>query len=454
MLVYKYGCRRPSHRDIAIIRDQIYRANRYRNNLIALELARRAARDFGSTPEEIKVARSEESRALRAALLDDRGALGSGTYLLVEADVQRAAKERTPRFRGCDGSGRIGATIPTARAQKPVVGVWSAAFRLEGSGVYRVAHISLGRGLRVSLPIKIHRPLPDGVAIIGCTIHVDRIGDRWVYSLGVTIDAEPAAVPTGVGACAINFGWRRMPSGSVRVATCTGEDGTTRYLELPASLIGVAAHRESLRSLADQHADVFLGDTRRRIRARRRELLDAAHRGPQRELAQKPFDPLVAWRDDPEHREHWARRDRHLYQWERDEEGRYLRRRREIYRLWAREIAKIYAGVRVEAFALKAVLERATFADLPLPDKKLAERANRMRFLVGPSYLRQEIKGVFGEACELVFMRSATKTCHACGWKCKFDAARQLEHICEHCGAAWDQDVNNTENQLAATAAE
>lgn len=461
MIVYKFGCKRPSHRDIAVIRDQLYRANRYRNQLIALELARRAARYFGFDADEIKAVRSGESRALRAALADERGALGSGTYLLIEADVQRASRERSPRFRGCDGTGRLGAVIPTARAQKPVVGVWSSAFRLVGDGKYQTARVSLGRGLIIELPVKIHRPLPDGAAIIGCTIHVDRVGDRWVYSLGITLDAEQAAKPTGTGTCAVNFGWRRMASGSVRVATCLGDDGKEVFLELPADLVGSAKHRESLRSLADEHAAAFLGDARRRATVRRVALLDAAHRGPRRELSLEHFDPVVAAErrregsdDSVLATEHWARRDRHLYQWERDAEAKYLRRRREIYRLWARGIAAKYASVRVEAFDLRRVLERASIDDLPTPDRALADRANRLRFLVGPSYLRQEVASVFGTACELVRIKAATQTCSACGRRCRFDAARQLEHTCEHCGASWDQDANNAANQLAPTAAE
>lgn len=43
----------------------------------------------------------------------------------------------------------------------------------------------------------------------------------------------------------------------------------------------------------------------------------------------------------------------------------------------------------------------------------------------------------------------ATTICHVCRQKCVWDAKKDLEHTCEHCGATWDQDDNHCRNLLA-----
>jgi hypothetical protein len=269
---------------------------------------------------------------------------------------------------------------------------------------------------------------------------IDRIGDRWVYSVHLTIDAAPRAhvASGGMGRCAINFGWRRLDEG-VRVAYAVDDHGNETSCVIPDSLIGRQKHAESLRSLADEYAVAYLGDAKPRTRARREALRspEATHR----ELGKQRMSMEQAALQDPADREQWARRDRHLYQWERDEYASVLRARREIYRLWARKLAASYDSVVIEAFDMRSVVTRA-------PNKDDIPAARHYRFLVGPHYLRAEIQSVFGKRCEVLKPAKRTLNCHACGKLCKWDKARELRHDCESCGAAWDQDANNAKNQL------
>jgi hypothetical protein len=321
--------------------------------------------------------------------------------------------------------------------------------QISGDGKHRTVTLRLREGLSLEIPIAYHRPLPEraekegvpyDVRVIFARLMIDRIGDRWVYSVHLTIDAAPRAhvAQGGLGRCAVNFGWRRV-DGGIRVAYAVDDDGNETSCVIPESLIGRQRHAESLRSLADEVADAYLGDAARRTKSRRQALAspDATHPG----LGKIRFTLEQAANHAPEDAEHWARRDRHLYQWERDEYTSVLRSRREIYRLWARKLAASYDSVINEAFDMRSVVTRA-------PNKDDIPAARHYRFLVEPHYLRAEVQAVFGKRCELLKPAKRTLTCHACGALCKWDKARELRLDCESCGAAWDQDANNAKNQL------
>src|SRR6187551_517531 len=104
MITYSYGALRPIE-GFELLTEQLKLANRYRNQLIEIELWRRAASDY-ATKEELKLHVSTATRAARAA-----SGLGWGTYQLVEDDVARASKTATPRFRPTLGLGRVGAAV-------------------------------------------------------------------------------------------------------------------------------------------------------------------------------------------------------------------------------------------------------------------------------------------------------------------------------------------------------
>jgi hypothetical protein len=509
MLVYKYGALKPrviggTFEDL--LAEQRL-SNLYYNALVEIERWRIAARDLtedlqmapldDAQKTEHRLAYNAACRAVGAATSIGWGQKQAVTEMVAAAMKTRRSDESKararaarkqwpwvkrvmacarPRFRRYDGEGMLAATVQGAtkltvnaalRSLKGPVQIGPEEFRCADCRArdlraktprfptkpcgHRVITLRLRDGLSLEVPIVYHRPLPelgikDGVPypvrIIFARLIIDRIGDRWVYSVHLTLDTAAATRPkTGIGKCAINFGWRRV-EGGVRVAYAVDDQGVETSLVIPDSLIGRQKHAESLRSLADGMATAHLGDARGRTRARREALADPS--ATHRELGRVRLTLEQAQKQDPADREHWARRDRHLYQWERDEYSGALRSRREIYRLWARQLFARYDSCVVEAFDMRSVVMRAP------PGERQDEipAARHYRFLVGPHYLRAEILSVFGEACEVLKPAKRTLTCHACGALCKWDKARELRHDCEGCGASWDQDANNSKNQL------
>ncbi len=479
MIVYRYGALKPrvvggTFEDL--LTEQRL-SNIFYNSLIEIERWRIAARDIieiwqdkpltDEQKTEHRLAYNAECRAAGAATTIGWGQKQAVTEMVAGAMKTRRSDEflarqkatrkawpwlkrvmacARPRFRRYDGEGMLAATVQGAndlkveRVLSPVSAPASVKISsADGRDDRRVVTLRLRAGLSIEVPIVYHRPLPPDCRVIFARLMIDRIGDRWVYSVHLTLDAAaPARQKTGIGKCAINFGWRRV-EGGVRVAYAVDDRGNESSCVIPDKLIGQQKHAESLRSLADEVAVAYLGDARKRTRARRDALADPE--AIRRELGRERFGIEQAAAQDPADREQWARRDRHLYQWERDEYTKALRSRREIYRLWARELFSKYDSCVVEAFDMRVVVTRAVSkADIPA--------ARHYRFLVGPHYLREEIKSVFGKSFEALKAAKRTLTCHVCGKLCKWDKARELRHDCESCGAAWDQDANNSKNQL------
>lgn len=449
--VYKYGALKPT-KGFDLVMEQLKLANRYQNKLLEIELWRRAAKHFDCDPEEIKSNKNEAIRCARSV-----SGLGWGTYQAIEQasqasckrlqdvffsdklDIKKSLSRFRPRFKRYDGTGTVAATLQ--RCSKNV----DNSVKIIDSGRKSVINFRVIGDKWIEVPIVLHRKVPDDAKIIMASLHIDRIGNRWVYSVILSLDltdvkTNASIKSPGRGDCAINFGWRVTDDG-IRVATVSGDHGE-EHLVIPNHLIDKRKHAESLGSLADKNADKFLGDSRLRSKTRKNAL---ENKGPS-DLSFIRFDAESSDKNNPAHVEHWARRDRHLYQWQQDENHKMMNARKEIYRLWARKLHSKYENVVIEDFDLNRVIKRDQQVEIP--------QSRHVRFLVAPSFLRLEIKSVFGENANLVKSKNMTKKCHSCKKKCTFEAAHVIDHICEHCGASWDQDVNNARNQWLDTAAE
>jgi hypothetical protein len=294
------------------------------------------------------------------------------------------------------------------------------------------AALTLAARVRVTLPIVLHRPLPAG-KLARAYILVTRVGERYVWGLRVVVQPdESRARRRGTGSCAVNFGWRMTPAG-VRIAVAVGDHGT-HELVIPQHILTARRHAEHIRAIADAEAHAYLGDTRKRAKARRR----AMHTHPMQAAPDTRRAPWV-------NAVHWARQDRHLNQWERDEIAKAIRRRRAIVLAWVQSLAALYDSVTVEAYSLAALIRRDRPTEIP--------EAPHVRFIVAPGELRARLKAEFGPE-RVTCLRGEMTLPHVCGGRLVGDRARDLVLTCERCGARVDQDVNNAENQLAAAAAE
>lgn len=228
---------------------------------------RQAVRDLGA---QIKVLR-EQARTVRRDVIqavkpqldvideaarqevrDARGRCGVywGTYLLQEADADRARQEKSPpNFRPWRGEGRISVQLQGGISIEDMLSCADTQLRVEPvpddafslavrRGVRRRAQrsriwIRVGSNGRAPIwaafPMIYHRPLPPGARIKVATITRRRRDCRtWSWLLHLTIDIPETTVLRPVpatGAVAVNLGFCLRAAGDIRVGYAVGTDG-------------------------------------------------------------------------------------------------------------------------------------------------------------------------------------------------------------------------------------
>ena len=450
--------------------------------------------------DQVDEAAKAEQKRLRA----DCG-LYWGSYLVQEAAASSFRKGPPPRFRSWTGDGHLavqlqkGLTVPelfactdTRLRVKPIPdSAWGPGRHTRERQTvlwFRVGSES-GKPVWCQVPFLMHRPMPEGCIIKWCHLLRRKIATRERWSVQFVVEMAAVDRPSDqslTGTMGLDLGWRLLPDGSLRVAYWASDAavptlsevrsaGLEKYMHvsaegsfgpsegqlvLPPELVGRWTRTETLRSTRDQN-----------FNQARAQLVDwLAQQGPGVPdwLARWPgiaslgqwrspgrLARLVyAWRDnrlpgdEAIHAilETWRRQDAHLYDWESFNLRRAIKTRSCLYLNFVALLRRTYRTVVLEDVDWSDLARRPQEED---PDTIAASRAQRRIASVG----RLALLLAQGMA-ETVRVDPAYTTlkCHACGLVCAFDAARDLDHTCEHCGLTWDQDANGARNLLASAA--
>jgi hypothetical protein len=398
------------------------------------------------------------------------------------AHAQVKKSKLDPQFRRWDGQGAIGVQLQGGLSVTDAHGCQDSRLRIEvpdHKGRCRV-HLRVGSAGPGRAPVWatfwaiLHRPLPGDGRIMWAWAQRRRLGTRWRWELCLALESMAFGAPPRVSgpqhtAC-INLGWRLLPSGDIRVGYLVGSDGEKRELTLPRIIRDKLDHADSLRAIRDRNLDAVkaalanvdwsgLPEELRTQAAtlqqwKSHERLTRFIREWSRITGEVPAE--IAWISDAfTVADAWRRQNRHLYQWEAHERSKAFGRRLDYYRQIATTIARQYTTVRVNKIDLR------TFQQLrgdPAHDQEPAQR--QQRTIAALAELRSALQlccsnngATFVEAPAV----NITVTCHVCSGQCTWDRAAELVHVCEHCGAEWDQDENAARNIglfAAASAAE
>jgi hypothetical protein len=294
------------------------------------------------------------------------------------------------------------------------------------------------------------RPFPPGSVLKRASVRVRKVGPREVWSVQFTIETPAVQwVAQNDKRVAVDVGWRQFPDGSIRAAYALGSDGQEFDLRLPR-FIDALGRVEGLQRVRDSNfntarralVDVLRGLTLPEWLTRATETLPH-WRSPARlgalcrRWAHNRFEGDAAVFDQLEA---WRYHDYHLWSYESDEREKHLNRRRDTYRVWARQLARSYQTLVLEDFDLRdvAVIPQADSEETTIEQA----RANRQRTAV--SELRLALINAFGKAnTEKVSAVDSTHICHVhpeLGAE-EFDAAAEVDHTWA-CGCVWDQDLN------------
>jgi hypothetical protein len=445
---------------------------------LALELRRRS--------ETIDAEAEAEVKKLRPTLF-------WGTYLLVEAAFNRAAGDQPAWLARKDlpehqQPGRIGiqlqgglpvsglsddtrvqvTRIPTFRPQKK-----SGVLIARGSAGHTTLRLRVGtvEGKRdpvwAEFPMMMHRALPsDGVltwAVV--TRRPGHLYRPWTYHLCLTVETSQhqRTVPgtRQEGTCAVNFGWRQEPDGSLRVMTLNNDHKSPEHVQLPYEVVRRFGRCSDLQSIMGQKLDVIKLLLSGWVKENRERLPPAfleAFEGVSRWRSDRKLSELVSyWRehrvpgDDLVFPAAWKWRGRwiHLYQYCTCNRAKALRSRADSYRKLAAELAQTSSRLLVEDFDVSKV------AELPEAEEETTggQDARTNRTIASVHELREFILQAAEKyhcPVDVVKVTNNTRRCNVCGELFEWDPAKKVTHTCpgiDNLGCStWDQDVNATDN--------
>jgi hypothetical protein len=408
------------------------------------------------------------------ALCDEEAAASFSSLPMYDRDWQ----PNGPRRAFFDGAGAVGLQIMGGLSVEEVHGcadnrlrlvppdprAWSGA-RSDRRRYGSTAELWLRVGSEGRNPVwakwtcDMDRPLPEGVRVIWAAVHRRMRGPHSEWSLSLTLDVPAGAYarrsgpPKRGGAVAVDVGWR-VVGAELRVAGWADEHGNKGELRL------TAADLCALR----QPTEIAQGRSLRfdSARAAFAAVLRGLGDGVPEWLAAKTWS-LSAWKSearlaalcldwptesqgvvlDAAYRDlcAWYYPDRHAWETESAARVQSLRRRREVYRIFAAWLADHYDTIVIEAFDKRDVAKRPVLgAD---DDKVQNETARGNRQLASPSELCGSItKAARSRArtCAAMPCADTTRTCPVCGLVTKRDAEADVTISCE-CGHVWDQDV-------------
>jgi len=307
----------------------------------------------------------------------------------------------------------------------------------------------------LELPMTMHRPLPDGGVIRWASIVQEQVGLSFRHRLLLTVrQPAPSGIEGRFEAVGVDVGWRITPDG-LRVAYWCGADGNHGTLVLPHSDLAAFRQIDSLQSTItaahDQARSFLRSYTDSHTLAERLVSLAAAALSSPAPRAlvtmfeewktnrflgdASGFATISAW-----HKQHV-----HLWTWQANLRDQLIRRRRELYRCFAAELAIRFHCVFLNDVQLRRISARP-------PERRAAIPAQQQhRFIAAISVLCRIVQHAFEkQGGTVVHMKAehATMSCHACGAVDEWNPAVTLTHRCSKCKLTWDQDYNAARNRL------
>lgn len=437
--------------------------------------------------ERVKLAKAEAKERLvplyrnideqaHDARLSARASCGCywGTYLLVEQAADQAAKTATgdgPRFKPWTGEGTLGVQVQHGLSADLIHGddtrlrvdpidpsAWNASLpRGQRDRLRRtVLHMRIGSVGRDPIwadwPMIMHRQFPAGSSIKWAKVIRRRHCQWYRWVVQFSIDTPEPSTKRNGETVALNLGWRLFAvsqgqRNGLRVSTYVGSDGAIGDLRIPQSVLDLLEKANSIRSTRDTLTDelrVWLCDPDRKATLPD-DVRAVVHlwKSPRKFVGLARREGLPA--EVAERLDAWRRRDLHLWQYETGCRTGALNHRRELYRLFAVDLARRYSTLIVEDYDLRPIVT----------DPNRIQEPARQRVEGCTHMLRQILRSTGArEGCLVVDAGKAsvqaTQRCHLCGDETPWDSARSVMHTCAN-GHTWDQDENNARNLLAAS---
>lgn len=395
------------------------------------------------------------------------------SYMLAR---QKAMKEgRELKYHRFDGAGKVTVRYQTGLPAALVFGndtrlqidqvqeaAWTSPVRKERRKASRTTvRIRIGsegrKPIWLELPLIMHRPLPNDGIIRTVSIVREKLGNKFRYKLIITVVFQVPDVDIAkTGSVGIDVGWRKMKEG-LRVACWYDSYGKSGQLVLPESLVSQFIQVDNLKSIRAKH----FNDAKNMLKAwtgnkslpqwlTEKTSYLASWRTPGKlanvvkEWHNNRFagdQEMIAYLDE------WMIRDNHLWTWEFNLRDQIIKHRREIYRIFAADLAKKYRQVYLKKLDLRSISQKPQAED----GTSGVVAADRQKFIASISTLRQILHSTCLKNCTaigLVDGAHSTLQCIYCKHTEQFNTAKQIQVTCPVCGQVFDQDYAEAKNIL------
>jgi transposase len=440
------------------IEDLIKTANEAKSELKELRAAMKAAKQDAYTNPQVMAAIQANNEKHKEECSDAKSQ--SGLYWGTEAIVKQSSRSfgsgSPPRFKRYDGEGQLAVQLQGGLDCDEAGRFNTLCYFGEMIGKKRECFIRIGsneRGLPVFAKVMVvfHRDLPNG-KIKWAFLERRKIAShvRWTIRLTIDVVDEKNEHPLP-GEVAIHTGWRAETNG-LRVATWLGSDGQRGALVLPQSHCDDYAKIDQIRSdrdrefnamiaslrdwLNDREVPEWLADLRRHLHAWKANARLAALYWQWVDMRfdgdSEILNTLNAWR----------KKDKHWWQHERRLSVRIVRRRKDIFRNFAKRLSDEYGVAIVSPIDVKDLTENST----PEEVKRDNTAAHRHAKWAAVSDLTTIIREKFPLRCVDVSSVNITRQCANCG---VIHSENKRKIQCLGCGETFDADENAVANTLA-----
>jgi hypothetical protein len=347
-------------------------------------------------------------------------------------------------------------------------GIWRSRYQRDNTGQiircllrFRIGSTEKRKPIWAEFPLIYDRPLPPNARIMAAYIKQEPLRERnpWQFHLCIVLESNEfeRSLPGTLqeGTTTINFGWRLLENGGLRVATINRDGQTPEFCELPPLFLKGIAWCRHLQSLLDEKFDAVKKKLGAWIATRTDLPIEF----------QRSFEHLHLWKSQHKLNEivlywksnriagddeiwpvmaEWMDRYLHLHDWMVNQNRRLLNWRDDYYRCMAKKLVTTSARIVIDTFKITDVARRT-----PVEEEEVGGMASRTnRVIASPGDLRTKIKQAATKYhCEILAAPTVngTRRCNVCG---TVQDIGSLVHDCTlpSCQAQWDQDVNNTDN--------
>ncbi len=356
--------------------------------------------------------------------------------------------------------------VPAEAYESPIRSIRRKAQRSVVS--IRIASTEKKKPIWLTLPCVLHRPLPKNGLIRAADVLRERVATHWRWKLVIFVETSPDNVPTipkKSGLIAIKIGWTKKENG-LRVCYWSDEDGNQGELLLSNYFVLGMGRVDSIRSKRDLDFNQIrdrLVEWKKKNNSLPEWFKERTKTLSQWKSTVKLASMVVFWQknrfvgdeDIFQAVESWRREDKHHYEYEANLRDRLMRQRRELYRVFAKNIVNNYSKVIMENYDLRPLVKRTKKGGKA---DELPKEARHDRVLASVSRLRMIIKNACKRENVIITEKDTTntvRTCCICG-SVDFDyKPGKSKFICMNCRKVLgvkivlDKDYNATQNLLS-----